>query len=106
MPGEALRNEALGFGPARPPTRSVGLPVIGLFADQEIKMIRGPLFVGHPYKLEREIAALWESRRIESCWVRTRILDGETDELVTEMLPNHASLKDSYAGYADERRAD
>ena len=73
-------------------------PAVGLFADQEIKMIRGPLFVGHPYKLEREIAMLSESRRTESYWVRTRILDGETDELVAEMLLNHASLKESYAG--------
>jgi hypothetical protein len=74
-------------------------PAIGLFADQEIKMVRGPLFVAHPYKLEREIVALSESRRTESYWVRTRILDGETDALVAEMLLNHASLKESYAGY-------
>ena len=33
---------------------------IGLFAAQEIKMIKGPLFVDHPYKLEREIIALSE----------------------------------------------
>jgi hypothetical protein len=74
-------------------------PAIGLFADQEIKMVRGPLFVGHPYKLEREIAALSESRRAECYWVRTRILDGETDELVAEMLLNHALLKESCSGY-------
>jgi hypothetical protein len=71
-------------------------PAVGLFADQEIKMIRGPLFVGHPYQLEREIVALSESRRVESYWVRTRILDG--DELVAEMLLNHATLKDSFKG--------
>ena len=76
-------------------------PAIGLFADQEIKMIKGPLFVGHPYALEREVVALSESRRTESLWVRTRILDGETDELVAEMLLNHATLKESYAGYRD-----
>jgi hypothetical protein len=76
-------------------------PAVGLFADQEIKLVRGPLFVGHPYKLEREIVALSESRRTESYWVRTRILDGETDDLVAEMLLNHASLKESYAGYTE-----
>ena len=75
-------------------------PAVGLFADQEIKLIQGPLFVGHPYLLEREVVALSESRRTESYWVRTRILDGETEELVGEMLLNHATLKESYAGYA------
>ena len=74
-------------------------PAVGLFADQEIKLVKGPLFVGHPYLLEREIVALSESRRTESYWVRTAILDRETDELVAEMLLNHATLKDSYAGY-------
>jgi hypothetical protein len=74
-------------------------PAIGLFADQEIKMINGPLFVGHAYALEREIVALSESRRTESYWVRTRIRDGATNDLVAEMLVNHATLKESYAGY-------
>lgn len=74
-------------------------PAVGLFADQEIKMLKGPLFVGHPYTLEREIVALSESRRTESFWVRTRIRDGATNDLVAEMLLNHATLKESYAGY-------
>ncbi len=74
-------------------------PAVGLFADQEIKMHKGPLFVGHPYLLEREIVALSESRRTESYWVRTRILDAKTQESVADMLLNHATLKESYAGY-------
>ncbi len=60
----------------------------------------GPLFVGHPYLLKREIVALSESRRTESYWVRTTIFDGETEDRVGEMLLNHATLKDSYAGDA------
>ena len=74
-------------------------PAVGLFADQEIKMIAGPLFVGHPYRLEREIVAISESRRTESYWERTQIHDGETGALVAQMLLNHATLKESYAGY-------
>ena len=85
-------------GRARFPVKG---PAIGLFADQEIKMIAGPLFVGHPYTLEREIVAISESRRTESYWVRTRIFDGETSELAAEMLLNHATLKESYAGYRE-----
>jgi hypothetical protein len=63
-------------------------------------MIDGPLFVGQPYLLRREIVALSESRRTESFWVRTRIYDKSGERQVAEMLLNHASLKDSYAGYA------
>jgi hypothetical protein len=75
-------------------------PAVGLFADQEIRMIEGPLFVGEEYVLRREIAALSESKRTESYWVRTRIFDASGKRQVAEMLLNHASLKDSYAGYA------
>ncbi len=76
-------------------------PAVGLFADQEIRMIDGPLFVGEDYLIRREIAALSESRRTESYWVRTRIFDASGETLKAEMLLNHATLKDSYAGYAD-----
>jgi hypothetical protein len=75
-------------------------PAVGLFADQEIRMIDGPLFVGEDYLIRREIAALSESRRTESYWVRTRIFDAAGQRLLAEMLLNHATLKDTYAGYA------
>ncbi|HET6970110.1 MAG TPA: hypothetical protein VFH92_03200, partial [Phenylobacterium sp.] len=55
---------------------------------------------GEDYLIRREIAALSESRRTESYWVRTRIYDASGKRLKAEMLLNHASLKDSYAGYA------
>ena len=76
-------------------------PAVGLFADQEIRLIDGPLFVGEDYILRREIAALAQSKRTESYWVRTRIFDASGEKQVAEMLLNHATLKDSYAGYAD-----
>ena len=79
-------------------------PAVGLFAGQEIKLVNGPLFVGHPYLLEREIVALSESARTESVWVRTRILDGVTKQLVGEMVLNSATLKASYARYDEEAR--
>lgn len=77
-------------------------PVIGLFADQEIRMIDGPLFVGEEYVIRREIAALSESKRTESYWVRTRIYDAKGETLKAEMLLNHATLKHSYAEYEAE----
>jgi hypothetical protein len=76
-------------------------PAVGLFADQEIRMVDGPLFVGEDYLIRREVAALAESRRTESYWVRTRIFDAAGQTLKAEMLLNHATLKDSYAGYAE-----
>jgi hypothetical protein len=79
-------------------------PAVGLFADQEIRMLDGPLFVGEDYVIRREIAALSESKRTESYWVRTRIFDKTGAKQVAEMLLNHATLKHSYAGY-DEKRA-
>lgn len=87
-------------GQARFPVKH---PVIGLFADQEIRMIDGPLFVGEKYILRREIVALAESKRTESYWVRTRIFDASGQRQVAEMLLNHATLKHSYAPYEAER---
>lgn len=80
-------------------------PAVGLFAGQEIRLVNGPLFVDHPYELEREIIALSESARTESVWVRTRIFDGLSRTLVGEMILNSATLKASYAAYDSEARA-
>ncbi|UAW99638.1 hypothetical protein KEM63_06655 [Halopseudomonas nanhaiensis] len=80
-------------------------PVIGLFADQEIRMVDGPLFVGEEYVIRREIAALSESKRTESYWVRTRIYDAQGETLKAEMLLNHATLKHSYENYEAEASA-
>jgi hypothetical protein len=76
-------------------------PAVGLFADQEIRLIRGPLFVGDDYEIEREVVALSGSRRTESLWVRTTVFAND-DAPVAKMLLNLASIKDSYAPYAEE----
>lgn len=75
-------------------------PVVGLFADQQIRMVDGPLFVGEDYVVRREIVALSQSKRTESYWVRTRLFDATGRTLKAEVLLNHATLKDSFAGYA------
>ena len=77
-------------------------PAVGLFAGQELRLLKGPLFVNHQYQLEREIIALSESRRTESNWVRTSVYDAETRDLVAEAILNSAVLKDSYANYAED----
>ena len=80
-------------------------PAVGLFAAQEIRMINGPLFVDHPYLLEREIIALSESRRTESNWILTRVFDAETKALCAEVILNSATMKNSYARYEEEAKA-
>jgi hypothetical protein len=76
-------------------------PAVGLFADQEIRLARGPLFVGEDYQTEREVIALSGSRRTESLWVRTTVF-ASGDVPVAAMLLNLASIKDSYASYSQE----
>lgn len=80
-------------------------PVVGLFADQEIRMVDGPLLVGEDYLIRREVVALSESKRTESYWVRSRIYDASGTTLKAEMLLNHATLKHSYANYEAEASA-
>lgn len=80
-------------------------PAVGLFADQEIRMIDGPLFVGEDYLIRREIVALSESRRTESYWVLSRIYDASGETVMAEMLLNHATLKHSYPNYEIEASA-
>jgi hypothetical protein len=82
------------------PTRG---PALGLFVDQEIRVIDGPLFVSEDYLVSREIVALSESKRVENCWVRTKIFDKTGKHQVAEMLLNQGSFKQSYANYDAER---
>ena len=84
-------------------------PSVGLFAGQQIRLIAGPLFVDHPYELERDIIALSESARTESVWVRTQVFDATSApgqrRLVAEMILNSATLKASYPAYDAEAAA-
>lgn len=77
-------------------------PSIGLFADLEIRMIKGPLFVGQEYQLEREVVGLGESKRTESMWIKTTIKDPLTGETLATTLLNSATLKQSYEQYAED----
>jgi hypothetical protein len=78
-------------------------PSVGLFADQEIRLVAGPLFVDETYEIEDEVVARSGSRRTESVWVRTRVYRKASDELVATMILNLAILKESYASYEAER---
>lgn len=80
-------------------------PAVGLFVDLEVRMVNGPVFVGKEYDLEREVVSLSESRRTESCWILTTLKDPDNGQLVAQALLNSASLKNSFATYAEELAA-
>ena len=80
-------------------------PAVGLFADQEIRLTKGPLYVGEAYEIDREIVFLSGSRRTESLWVKTRVYAPGQTEVLATMLLNSATMKESYAPYAEEYAA-
>jgi hypothetical protein len=75
----------------------VAKDAIGLFADQEIEVIDGPLFVGRAYEVEREVVGLSGSRRTESLWISTQVYDAGSNRVRATMLLNQAYLKESIA---------
>jgi hypothetical protein len=77
-------------------------PAVGLFADQEIRLLRGPLYVGQTYEIEREIVFIGGSKRTESLWIKTTAFDPGKDIPLATMLLNAATFKDSYANYTTE----
>ena len=80
-------------------------PAVGLFADQEIRLLDGPVLVGEPYDIERQVVALTGSRRTESMWVRSTLYARGTERKVAAMLLNLATMKETYARYAEEHAA-
>ena len=77
-------------------------PVVGLFADQEIRLLDGPIYVSEDYEIEREVVFLSGSRRTESVWTRSTLYRAGAQQAIATMLLNIASLKDTYGGYAAE----
>ena len=74
-------------------------PAVGLFADQEIRLVDGPVFVDQEYDITREVLAFSGSRRTESMWVRSILYQAGTEQVVATMLLNMATLKQSYQRY-------
>jgi hypothetical protein len=78
-------------------------PSVGLFIDLEVRLLNGPVFVGRPYRLEREVVGFGGSKRTESWWTRTTLFDaapGSDGSLaVAEVLLHQGVFKASYEGY-------
>ena len=84
------------------PTRG---PAVGLFADQEIRLLDGPVFVGEAYEVVREVIFMSGSRRTESLWARSTLFAAGTDRAVAAMILNLATMKETYARYDADRAA-
>lgn len=78
-------------------------PAVGLFIDLEVRAIDGPLFVGEEYRLEREVLAIGQSRRVESHWVETRVMSAATGRHAATVLLHSGVFKASFAGYPADR---
>lgn len=85
---------------ARLPVRG---PAVGLFIDLEVCAVEGPLFVGEDYRLEHEVLAVGQSRRVESHWVETRVLSAATGHHAATVLLHSGVFKASYAEYPADR---
>lgn len=77
-------------------------PSIGLFVDLEVRMLGRPVLVGGRYRVEREVVALAQSRRTESYWTRSTLVDVETDQPAAEVLLHSGVFKDSYPDYPSD----
>jgi len=84
---------------ARFPVRQ---PSVGLFVNQEIRLLDGPIFVDEVYHLEREVVRLSESRKVESMWILTSVTEAKSGRLIASVLLNSAVLKASYPEYERE----
>lgn len=74
-------------------------PSVGLFIDLEVRLLGRPVLVGKTYGVEREILALTQSRRTESYWVSTTLVDLENGEPTANVLLHSGVFKESFPGY-------
>lgn len=77
----------------------VRTPSIGLFLDLEVRMLEGPLLVGRSYDLTHEVVGLGQSRKTESYWTRTTLIDSGTGAVAAQVLLHSGVFKASYPGY-------
>jgi acyl dehydratase len=76
-------------------------PSVGLFIDLEVKR-HAPVFVDEEYTLTHQVVALGQSRRVESYWTRTTIVDAIGATVCTVLL-HQGVFKASYADYPADR---
>lgn len=81
------------------PMWPVRTPTIGLFLDLEVRLVNGPVFVDQEYTVSSEIVGLSASRRTESFWSLTTLLDIGSGATIATVLLHSGLFKASYPGY-------
>lgn len=74
-------------------------PSVGLFIDLEVRYVNGPVFVDNPYLVDHRIVGIGQSRRVESYWTESRLVDTDTGVHTATVLLHQGVFKDSYEGY-------
>jgi hypothetical protein len=95
LPSEMISVLALKEGTGFP----VRGPSVGLFVDLEVRYVNGPVFVDNPYRVQHEVIALGQTKRIESYWTESRLVDADTRVHTATVTLHQGVFKDSYAGY-------
>jgi hypothetical protein len=72
-------------------------PSVGLFVDLEVLRYQ-PVLVGTTYSVTHEVIAIGQSKRVESYWTRSSIVD-EHGEAVADVLLHQGVFKASFADY-------
>jgi hypothetical protein len=78
----------------QPPVRR---PAVGLFIDLEVRR-HAPVFVAERYSLTHEVVCVGQSRRVESFWTRSNLVDGRGTTVATVLL-HEGYFKESFPGY-------
>lgn len=76
-------------------------PSVGLFLDLEIRLLGSPVLVDRSYLVRREVMALGETRRTESAWLRTTLVDEQTGDDIARVLLHQGAFKESFPGYSE-----
>ncbi len=84
------------------PAHAVRGPAKGLFVDLEVRAVDGPLFVDEPYLVDKTVVCVGQSRRIESYWTESRIVEASTGRHAATVLLHQGVFKASYEGYPDQ----
>ncbi len=74
-------------------------PAVGLFVDLEVRYVSGPVFVGHAYDVAHTIVGITQSRRVESYWTESTIVDSDTGAHAATVLLHQGVFKASFVGY-------
>ena len=74
-------------------------PAVGLFVDLEVRYVSGPVFVGQSYDIVHTVVGIGQSRRVESYWTESKIVDATTGVHAATVLLHQGVFKASFAGY-------